>query len=90
MFVLITRRAEFHGLARGYLLAMSTLGVIMAVASAALVQLADRLLADAKLKPEERWTWSTVYPGGEGEPRPAGLLGRVKLVAGTDYIELSN
>jgi hypothetical protein len=48
----------------------------------------NRLLADAKLKPEERRTWSTVYP--TGEPRPAGLLGPVKLLVGTDYIEPSN
>jgi hypothetical protein len=48
----------------------------------------NRLLADARLKPEERRTWSTVYP--TGKPRPAGLLGPVKLLAGTDYIEPSN
>jgi hypothetical protein len=48
----------------------------------------NRLLADAKLKPEERRTWSTVYP--TGQPRPAGLLGPVKLLVGTDYIEPSN
>jgi len=41
----------------------------------------NRLLADAKLKPRERRTWSTVYP--EGKPRPAGLVGPVKLIAGT-------
>jgi hypothetical protein len=48
----------------------------------------NRLLADAKLKPEERRTWSTVYP--TGQPRPAGLVGPVKLLVGTDYIEPSN
>lgn len=48
----------------------------------------NRLLADAKLKPEERRTWSTVYP--TGKPRPAGLIGPVKLLVGTDYIESSN
>jgi len=48
----------------------------------------NRLLADARLKPEERRTWSTVYPSGK--PRPAGLLGPVRLLVGTDYIEPSN
>jgi hypothetical protein len=48
----------------------------------------NRLLADARLKPEERRTWSTVYP--TGKPRPAGLVGPVRLIAGTDYIEPSN
>jgi hypothetical protein len=48
----------------------------------------NRLLADAKLKPEERRTWSTVYP--TGQPRPAGLVGPVRLIAGTDYIEPSD
>jgi len=48
----------------------------------------NRLLADARLKPEERRTWSTVYP--TGEPRPAGLLGPIRLLVGTDYIEPSN
>jgi hypothetical protein len=48
----------------------------------------NRLLADARLKPEERRTWSTVYPSGE--LRPAGLVGPVRLIAGTDYIEPSN
>ena len=48
----------------------------------------NRLLADAKLKPEERRTWSTVYP--TGKLRPAGLVGPVKLLAGANYIELSH
>jgi len=48
----------------------------------------NRLLADARLKPEDRRTWSTVYP--TGEPRPAGLLGPIRLLVGTDYIEPSN
>ncbi|HUT28676.1 MAG TPA: glycosyl hydrolase [Sedimentisphaerales bacterium] len=48
----------------------------------------NRLLADAPLKPEERRTWSTVYP--TGQPRPAGLIGPVRLLAGTEYIEPSN
>ncbi|MHC4500765.1 MAG: glycosyl hydrolase, partial [Planctomycetota bacterium] len=48
----------------------------------------NRLLAGARLKPEDRRTWSSVYP--TGEPRPAGLLGPVKLLVGTDYIEPSN
>jgi hypothetical protein len=48
----------------------------------------NRLLSEAKLKPEDRRTWSTVYP--TGQPRPAGLLGPVKLLVGTDYIEPSN
>jgi hypothetical protein len=48
----------------------------------------NRLLADARLKPEERRTWSTVYPSGK--PRPAGLVGPVRLLAGTDYIEPPN
>jgi len=45
----------------------------------------NRLLADARLKPEERRTWSTIYP--TGKPRPAGLLGPVRLLVGSDYIE---
>ena len=48
----------------------------------------NRLLAEARLKPEERRTWSTVYP--TGQPRPAGLIGPVKLLIGADYIEPSN
>jgi len=48
----------------------------------------NRLLAEARLKPKERRTWSTVYP--TGEPRPAGLVGPVKLLAGTSHIEPSN
>jgi len=48
----------------------------------------NRLVADAKLKPEERRTWSTVYP--TGKLRPAGLVGPVKLLAGAHYIELSH
>jgi len=48
----------------------------------------NRLVGDAGLEGEERRTWSTVYP--EGKLRPAGLLGPVRLLAGTDYIEPPN
>ena len=48
----------------------------------------NRLLADGKLKPEERRTWSTIYP--IGKPRPAGLVGPVKLVRGIYHIEPTN
>lgn len=48
----------------------------------------NRLRGDAKLKPKDRRTWSTVYP--TGETRPAGLLGPVRLLVGIDYTEPSN
>jgi hypothetical protein len=47
----------------------------------------NRLLADGKLKPEERRTWSTSYP--RGKLRPAGLVGPVKLIRGKDALRVN-